>query len=249
MSGPARNPRSRPSRAAGTPGGRPRRVAGQGPGARPRDVEPVEVAAAPPERAPEESAVEQATVEEPTVDQASSTAGSRSLRGVLVALVVAIVLLLAIAAAEVYYLVRPGPTGLDAGETSGQSAELDQLTVLRTVDQAAQAVKAAFTMTPAGFDDEVDAAAALMTDTFAEEFRATKADVRDAVRSQQVSTTIAISAQGVVEAGPDEVVALVFFTQYSQRGDAGAVEPRQFKAEVTMLDTSDGWLVSQVRTL
>ena len=253
MSQPPRRP-VRPTRA---PTSRPRRVAGQ-----PRDTPVTDQVETSREDAPVVDLAKPGSAEQaepaavPVVDRAEPRADvpgedeerRATSRRPVVALVVAIALLLGLGAAELFYLASE-----DEGATDPISAErpvqLPDLEVRRVVDQAATAADAILSATSQDYDAQVEEAVATMTAPFAEEYRATKADVEEAFVAARTEVTVDISAQGVVTATDDEVVALLFLTQTTQKGTRGGVTPVQYRVTVTMVDTADGWLVSDLVAL
>jgi Mce-associated membrane protein len=236
--------------------GRPRRVAGQGaarvePSVAPEvAAEEVTEADAPVEVPPDPKGpavvLEKGEASQPATPEPANDEPRRGGPGAWIALAVVALVLLCVGTVEAVYLARGGdePTISDA-----RPVLVPDVTARSTVDQAARAVETMFSVDPEQYDAQVDAAAELMTGPFAEQFRATKDEVRQDVVDGDVRITIDVSAQGVVSATEQEVVALVFFTQSTQRGTTGGVRPTQFRARVTMADTAGGWLVSDVQTL
>ncbi|CAN5414961.1 hypothetical protein BH09ACT12_BH09ACT12_15380 [soil metagenome] len=233
--------------ASRTPTSRPRRIAGAGVGSQPTtDEELIETSVEQP--AVEDAPVDEVPVEAVPVEEAPAEAvplGRRS-RAVLVLLVVIILLLAAGTAELVAILGHEAPEDAATGPvTAEQPVQVDELTVRSVVDQAAQAAVAIGSASWEDYEAGIDAAAAMMTDPFAEKYRQTKADVKQQVVDQQVDVTVQVDAQGVVRADPTEIVALVFLTQ-STIGGTGPVTPRQYRATVTMVKTADGWLVADL---
>lgn len=235
----------RPGAGSRTPISRPRRIAGS---------DPVAPAAEGP--AAEEPSTEKPVVEEPVVEELPTAApveeraesgavgpGSRRARG----LALVIVALLALGTWELVSIVRhEGPLEAGAGPvTAERPVQVDELTARSVVDQAAQAAVAIGSASWEDYEAGVDAAAAMMTDPFADTYRETKADVKEQVVDQRLDVTVQVDAQGVVRADPNEVVALVFLTQSTIAG-TGPVTPRQYRATVTMVRTDDGWLVADL---
>lgn len=248
----------RPSRPTRTPTSRPRRVAGRPPAAAPAEPDDV-VDVEDDDEAVDHAGVDlDKTVAAPVVVETGpdgdlpDARDRRPARRPLVALVAAIVVLLGIGVAELVYLA--GDHGGD-GDTAPTSAErpvqLSELTVRSVVDQAAKAADAILSASSADYDGQVEAAAATMTDAFAEEYRTTKADVKEQFVAEQTEVAIDISAQGVIKASADEVQALVFLTQSTRKGATGGVTPVQYRVTVTMVDTDTdaGWLVSDLQAL
>ena len=157
-------------------------------------------------------------------------------------------MLLAVGIAELVYLASD-----DAPDTGPISADrpvqVPDLEVRRVVDQAATAADLILSASSTDYDAQVEEATATMTDAFAEQYRTTKADIEERFVAQQTEVVVDISAQGVVSASEDEIVALVFLTQTTQKGTRGGVTPVQYRVTVTMVDTADGWLVSDLVAL
>jgi len=97
------------------------------------------------------------------------------------------------------------------------------------------------------YDEQVDAATAMMTDAFAEEFRETTDQVRDEWVEQQTIVTAELEAQAVMTASDQQVEALVFLSQFIERKGA-QVGVTPYRITVTMIRTDQGWLVSDVES-
>lgn len=254
----------RPTAGSRAPISRPRRVAGTGAVARfpiteestaeeiPAGETPAgETPVGEPEVA--DSGIEEAPVQEASTEKApperaapEKTRLPRSPRTVG-ALVAAIVVLLGVGTWEAVTIAQhESPEDRPVGAVSAERpVQVDELTVRSVVDQAAQAAVAIGSASWEDYEAGVDAATAMMTDPFAEQYRETKADVKDQVVEQQVDVTVQVDAQGVVRADRSEIVALVFLTQSTIAG-TGPVTPRQYRASVTMVNTADGWLVADL---
>lgn len=266
MSQPPRRP-ARTSRPTRTPTSRPRRVAGQRPGAAdtPAVDEPTaEAHDAAPERVEPAADEPRAQAARPVLEKhvppgatAESDAGDdvvTPVRGRPAArrrvplLAAAVVLLLGTGAAEGVYLARDDEPS--AGRLSAERpVQAPELEVRRVVDQAATAAKLILSGSSKDYDGQVAKATATMTEPFAAKYRATKADIEKDFVAQQTEVVIDVSAQGVVTATDQEVVALLFLTQTTQKGTRGGVTPVQYRVTVTMTDTADGWLVSDLKAL
>ncbi|WP_148612998.1 hypothetical protein [Nocardioides rubriscoriae] len=237
----------RPVRPARTPTSRPRKIAGQ---QRPEPVAPVVV----PDVAPGEPAeapagpVEPTEPTEPTEPDVASYDEQPAGRGPLVGLVVAIVLLLGLGVAEVVYL-RSDPEPSRTPLSAERPVQVADLEVRRVVDQAATAADLILSASSKDYDGQVAKATATMTDPFAAKYRQTKADIKDEFVAAQTEVVVDISAQGVVSASDQEIKALLFLTQTTQKGTRGGVKPVQYRVTVTMVDTADGWLVSDLVAL
>ena len=115
----------------------------------------------------------------------------------------------------------------------------------------AAAAKAAETIVATSYEDydeQVDEATALMTDTFAEGVPPDRRGHQG--RTSWTSKTeieVRIVAQGVVRATRTEVQALLFLNQYVSK-DGGDTTYTPYRALVTVVHTDRGWLVSDLDT-
>jgi hypothetical protein len=234
----------RPSR---VPTSRPRKLAGQQrPRPEPAETErPVESEApeglqdhdAPPPPEPPEPE----PVPEPEWPDETPAPPSRR---TTIALAAVIVVLAALAAWQSWYL-----WGQDDPVVSSQRpVVVSPLTANSVVDTAAKAATQIISASHESYDAEVDEAAKMMTPSFAEDFRQTKEEIRDDFIASKTKVTADISEQGVVTASPEQVVALIFLTQNTQQPNE-PLDVVQYKVEVTMVHTSSGWLVSNLKTL
>jgi Mce-associated membrane protein len=114
----------------------------------------------------------------------------------------------------------------------------------------AAAAQAAYTIVATSYEDydaQVDEAAELMTPRFAEEYRRTADDVADAIVSSKTEVQVSVVAQGVVRADREQVQALVFLNQFvTKDGKQPVFTP--YRALVTVVNTDQGWLVSDLDT-
>ena len=164
-----------------------------------------------------------------------------------VALVVALLLLVGVGAAEILYL-----TGDDEAAPSAERPVVTgALTHRSAVESAARSAEEILSTSYESYAEDVDRATAVMTETFAEEYRRTAADLEDRFVAGRTELQGEAVAQGVVRASAGEVQALLVLDQYLQeRGEDG--EPRtdyaQYRALVTVVDTGRGWKVSGIET-
>jgi Mce-associated membrane protein len=180
-------------------------------------------------------------LEEPTPPTEPGTA--RGLRTTLV-LVAALVVLIGVAAAEGWYLwLREEPVvsatrPVVTGEIAHRSA----------VEAASDATDEIFSTSYKNYDEQVDEAVGKMMDNdFADEYRQTAADSREGVLDAKVEVEIEVAAAGVVRADDTQVQALLFLNQYvTKAGKDTAYTP--YRALVTVVDTEQGWLVSDIKT-
>jgi Mce-associated membrane protein len=230
----------RPSR---VPTSRPRKLAGQG-----RPAEPPADQAIPPEPEPPEAADAEAPPppkppeEEPEWPDETRPPPSTRLKIILAAV---IVLLLAVAGTEAWYLWLEDDSPTVSAE---RPVVVSPLTANSVVDTAAKAATEIISASYEDYDAHVDEVAETMTDGFAEQFRETKEQIKEKFIASKTKVTADISEQGVVTASPEQVVALLFLTQNTQRPNE-PLDVVQYKLTVTMIHTSSGWLVSNLKTL
>ena len=254
MTSTSRPPGRRPARpvvGSRNPTGRPRKVAGRSgepaPAADrdtlhepppPADVPPPPpVDDRPPEGPPE-------GVDAPP-DRESPATAEPSPPGRLstLVLVVAIVLLVGVAVAEGWYLwLRDDPVvsaerPVVTGEVAHRSA----------VEAASEAADDIVSTSHKNYDEQVEQAVSKMTDGFASQYRKTAEDVREQFVDAKKEVQVEVAAAGVVRASPTQVEALLFLNQYvSTDGEETAYTP--YRALVTVVDTEQGWLVSDIQT-
>jgi Mce-associated membrane protein len=212
----------RPVVGSRNPTGRPRRIAGQT-GAEPTPPPPEATA-------------------EPRPERSRGLGGRRT----TVALVAAVVVLLLVAAAEVVYLTRDATPTLSAG----RPVVTGQLTHRAAVEAAARSTEEILSTGYEDYDEQVDQATAKMTDAFAEQYRQTSAGIRDSFLAAKTKLQVQAVAQGVVQASPAQVQALLFLDQYVEKTEKGQprTDYRQYRALVTVVHTDQGWLVSNIET-
>lgn len=226
----------RPSRA---PTSRPRKLAGERPHPEPAAEPPAEPGvpdaseedAPPPPEPPED---------EPTWPNETPPSSPRT----AIVLAVVIVVLLAVAVGEAWYLWGKK----DPVVSAQRPVVVSPLTANSVVDTAAKAATEIVSASYEDYDTQVDEAANMMTDGFAEQFRQTKEDIKEEFVASETKVTAEVFEQGVVTASPEQVIALVFLTQTTQRPEE-ALDVVQYRVEVTMVHTSSGWLVSKLKTL
>ena len=255
----SRNPTPRPRRVAGS-GSRGAR-AGEGlettpaeapavpPVVKPVETPAVEAPADPPVVEPVETSTVEAPADPPVVEPVETPAAEAPARPparrTTVALVLAIVVLVAAALLEAAYLW--GPLGDDPKVSAARPVVISEAAQRSVVDTAAQAAVTFSGRSYETYDEQVDAATATMTDAFAEEFRQTTDQVRDDWIEQQTIVVAELEAQAVITASDKQVEALVFLTQFIERkGAQTAVTP--YRLKITMVETEQGWLVSDVES-
>jgi len=158
-------------------------------------------------------------------------------------LVIAIVLLVGVAAAEGWFLwLRKEPVvSADRPVVTGEVAHR------AAVEAASQAADEIVSTSYKNYDDQVDQAVAKMTDGFAAKYRQTAEDVRDQFVRAKKEVQVEVAAEGVVRADESQVQALLFLNQYvTTNGKHTAYTP--YRALVTVVNTDQGWLVSDIET-
>ncbi len=69
-----------------------------------------------------------------------------------------------------------------------------------------------------------------MTDTFAKEYRETSDDIKDEFIAQKTKLQVKAVAQGVVQASPAQVQALLFLNQYVEKVSRTASRRRRTRS-------------------
>jgi Mce-associated membrane protein len=162
------------------------------------------------------------------------------------ALVVAVVVLLLVGAGEIFYLVRDDTPTVSAS----RPVVTGELTHRAAVEAAARSTEEILSTSYENYDEQVEQAAAKMTDAFAAEYRQTSDGIRDQFVASKTKLQVKAVAQGVVQASPAQVQALLFLDQYVEKTEDGQprTDYRQYRALVTVVHTDQGWLVSNIET-
>jgi Mce-associated membrane protein len=228
----------RPSR---VPTSRPRKVAGQRAHREPTAVPPddPEVTETEAEDAEPPPPAEPPLVEPEWPDETPSS------RRTTLALVALIVLLVAVACGQAWYLWLSDDEPVVSAE---RPVVISPLTASSVVDTAAKATTEIVSASYDDYDEHVDEVAQLMTDGFAKQYRDTKEDIREKFIASRATVSAEVQEQGVVSASSEQVVALLFLTQSTER-PREPLDVVQYRVEVTMVHTDSGWLVSKLETL
>ncbi|GAA4805105.1 hypothetical protein ACFQ0K_00280 [Nocardioides caeni] len=174
----------------------------------------------------------------------------------LIATLVVVALALALQCAILIVDLARDEPQVDASEASSVETTderpviADDKAVREGVDAAAKAALEIVAVDHRKFDDEVDAAADLMTDQFEEQYRETTAGIQEQFVANQTQVQATVVAQGVVRANLTRLQALVFLNQVVSRVREGEPETvyTPFKVLVTMVHTDQGWLVDGLDT-
>ena len=244
---------TRPVVGSRNPTGRPRQVAGRGQPPADKLHDPVDdgateapAADAPPQppqtEPPPPGAVADPSPAPPPPTPAVPSDGSSGLRTTLV-LVVALVVLIGVAAFEGWYLwLREDPVvSSDRPVVTGEVAHRS------AVEAASEAADEIVSTSYTNYDEQVDQAVGMMTDEFAGRYRQTAEDVREQFVDARKEVQVEVAAAGVVRASPSQVEALLFLNQYVTT-DGKDTSYTPYRALVTVVDTEQGWLVSDIET-
>lgn len=162
----------------------------------------------------------------------------RTLQRWLVALVV---LLAAVVAVEAWYLWRTEDPQL----SSDRPVVTGPVETAAAVDAAVRATRDIVSTSWENYDEQVEQAAGLMTETFAEEYRRTAEEVKSSVVEEKAEVSVTVVGQGVIQASEEEVQALIFLDQ-AVVTDAKDRTVTPYRARVTVTRTDRGWLVSTI---
>ncbi len=257
--------RSTPRRPSRTSTPRPRKIAGRedAPSESADETSaaatPVEGAAPPPPPKPPRRPVAERP-DEPDDETTPAGAGTTStLLAVLGVLVVVLALQCGWFVVNAVRDVEVGATSSSTDDASddapiavpdGKPVVLNQLAVQEGVEAAAAAAEAMFARNWENYDEGVENAVALMTEGFGEEFRTTTEDVRQEFVRKETEVQVRVVAQSVVRANDTELEALIFLNQYVFRGEGEDSKSTYtpYRALVTMVHTTEGWLVDGVDT-
>ena len=158
-------------------------------------------------------------------------------------LVVAIVVLIGVAAAEGWYVwLRDDPV-----VSAGRPVVTGEVAHRSAVEAASEAADEIVSTSYKNYDEQVDQAVSKMDDEFAEQYRQTAEDVREQFVDAKKEVQVEVAAAGVVSASDTKVKALLFLNQYvTTAGKDTSYTP--YRALVTVEDTEQGWLVSSIET-
>lgn len=248
-----------------TPTSRPRRVAGRASGvgsppevdAEPTPVEPVDTVAPEQTVEPEQTEILSeievpATAEETPDRDRGSLFASRRTTTVLVAVAAVLALVAAGLGIWLWQLDEDPPPAARPTEggiavPAGRPVLLSAADAQEAVAAGAEAASTIVATSYQDYDEQVEEAAALMTEEFAADYRQTAEDVKQKILDSKTEVQVTIVAQGVVRANTSEVQALLFLNQYSSK-DGGKTTYTPYRALVTVVHTDTGWLVSGLDT-
>jgi Mce-associated membrane protein len=118
------------------------------------------------------------------------------------------------------------------------------------VEAAARSTEQILSTSHQDYDEQAAKASEKMTDTFAKEYADTSDGIKDEFIAQKTKLQVKAVAQGVVQASPAQVQALLFLNQYVEKEQDGQPQTAyaQYRALVTVVRTDRGWLVSDIET-
>lgn len=170
--------------------------------------------------------------------------GERGRRATL-ALVVVIVLLVAVALGEGWYLWLKDDSS--AVPTTDQPVVTSEVATASAVDTAAQALEDIVETSWKDYDEQVDEATTKMTSTFAKEYRGTAEPIAAEIKRSKTEIKVEVTGQGVVRASAEQVQALVFLTELVTHNGTD-LKSTPYRALVTVVNTDQGWLVDDIQT-
>jgi Mce-associated membrane protein len=156
------------------------------------------------------------------------------------------VVLALVGVAQVVYLSRdPQPT-----VSAERPVVTGEITHRAAVEAAARATEQILSTSYDDYDAQVEEAAALTTGGFTDEYRELAESVKRKYAQQRMKLQVKAVAQGVVQASPKQVQALLFLNQYVEKVQRGepATAYSQYRVLVTVVRTDRGWLVSGIDT-
>jgi Mce-associated membrane protein len=193
-----------------------------------------------------EASLEVPSLETPETDEVPKAAGvsTSSTNGRILVAVIAILALAGIG--ELVYLNRdPSPT-----VSAARPVVIGELSHRAAVEAAARSTEQILSTSYQDYDEQAAKASEKMTDTFAKEYAETSDGIKDEFIAQKTKLQVKAVAQGVVQASPAEVQALLFLNQYVETEQDGQPKTAfaQYRALVTVVHTDHGWLVSNIET-
>jgi Mce-associated membrane protein len=221
--------------------GRPRKIAGRG-----QEQDPAIEEAVVEEPVVEVRGAPAPSLETPETDEVPKAAGvstSSTTGRILVALVVVLAL---VGIGELVYLNRdPSPT-----VSAARPVVTGELSHRAAVEAAARSTEQILSTSYQDYDEQAAKASEKMTDTFAKEYAETSDGIKDEFIAQKTKLQVKAVAQGVVQASPAQVQALLFLNQYVEKEQDGQPKTAfaQYRALVTVVHTDHGWLVSNIET-
>ena len=160
-----------------------------------------------------------------------------------VALVLVVILLLAVAATESWYLwLRDEPVA-----TSARPVVTGQIAHRAAVDVAAQDLAQILSTSYRSYAGQVDQATGLMTESFGADYRRNAERNQDDFVAARTEVRSQVVAAGVMRASSAQVEALLFVNQAVTRKGADTSLSR-YRVRVTMVRTDRGWKVSNIET-
>jgi Mce-associated membrane protein len=131
-----------------------------------------------------------------------------------------------------------------AGWYEHQQTDRRDVAVRQSLAAATAAAQAIFSYDYRSFDTSVANARAFVTGAFADEYARTTAALKPNAVSEQAIVRAAVSASGVVSAGPDRVELLLYLNQYRRNTNITGEKVDQNRVVLTMVPVKGAWMVS-----
>ncbi|MEV0563710.1 hypothetical protein [Dactylosporangium sp. NPDC050588] len=131
-----------------------------------------------------------------------------------------------------------------AGWYEHQQAHQRDVAVRQSLAAATAAAQAIFSYDYRSFDTSVANARTFVTGQFADEYGRTTAALKPNAVSEQAIVRAAVSASGVVSAGPERVELLLYLNQYRRNTNITGEKVDQNRVVLTMVPVDGAWKVS-----
>lgn len=135
----------------------------------------------------------------------------------------------------------------DPSPTAARPVTVGDITQAAAVDTAAKSTAEILSTTWKDYDAQATGAEALMTPTFAAQYKQTSDDIKQEFVAARTVVDMKVAWAGVYRASPEQVEALLFLDQAVTKGN-GAPTTTPYRALVTVVKSGTGWLVSDIET-
>ena len=128
-------------------------------------------------------------------------------------------------------------------------AELRDVAIRQSTAAATAAAQAIFSYDYRSFDTSVANGRSFATGAFADEYAQTTSALKANAVKEQAIVRAAVSATGVVTAGPDRVELLLYLNQYRRNTNVTGEKVDQNRVVLTMTRVAGDWKVAQATAL
>ena len=128
-------------------------------------------------------------------------------------------------------------------------AELRDVAIRQSTAAATAAAQAIFSYDYRSFDTSVANGRSFATGAFADEYAQTTNALKANAVKEQAIVRAAVSATGVVTAGPDRVELLLYLNQYRRNTNVTGEKVDQNRVVLTMTRVAGEWKVAQATAL